>query len=139
MRNRDRVWFEYFDLERMARSNIVGVGRAAIAAGAGRQSTKQVDLGEKLNEVSRPHGAGLHKILVRVLREASAHEHVEHVMDVMLDCARRDPQLPSEGAREVGVAAPIVIAAVQQSVRIGIATSANDVVKARTILNPAVP
>ncbi len=68
----------------MTRSNIVRVGCAAITAGASRRSAEQVDLGEELNEVSGPHGACLHEILVGVLREASAHEDVEHIMDLML-------------------------------------------------------
>ena len=77
----------------MTRSNIVRVGRAAITARASRQSAKQVDLREELNEVSGSHGACLHEILVSILREARAHEDVEHIMDLMLDFARRDPQL----------------------------------------------
>src|SRR5262249_25063534 len=80
IRDRLRVRFKNFDLERMTRSNIVRVGRAAITAGASRQSGKQVNLGEELNEVSGPHGACLHEILVSVLRESSAHEDVEHIM-----------------------------------------------------------
>ena len=137
----DRHWvrFEDFDLERMTRSNIVRVGRAAVTARASRQSAEQVDLGQELNEVSGPHGASLHEILVRVLREASAHEDVEYIMDVMLDGAWRVPQLCREGTRKIGVAAPIVIAAAQQSVRIGVAARANDVVNPRAVLVPAVP
>src|SRR5262249_14598425 len=113
MRGRDRIRFENFDFERMTRSNIVRVSRTAIAAGASGQSAKQVDLREELYEVSSPHRACLHEILVCVLREPSAHENVEHIMDVMLDGARRAPQLWGESARQIRVTAPIVIAAVQ--------------------------
>src|SRR6516164_5108611 len=139
MRDRVRVRFENFDLEGMTRRNVARVGRAAIAAGASRQSTKQINFCEKLDEVSRPHGARLHEILVRVLREASAHEDVEYIMNVMLDGAWRVPQLCREGTRQIGVAAPIVIAAAQQSLRIGVAARANDVVNPRAVLVPAVP
>ena len=123
----------------MTRSNFVRVGCAAVAARASRQSAKQVDLGEELNEVSGPHGACLHEILVSVLREASAHEDVEHIMDLMLDFARRDPQLCREGARQIRVAAVIIIAAAQHSVRKGIAARSDNVVNTRAVLVPTVP
>src|SRR5262245_1617891 len=123
----------------MTRSNIVRVGCAAVTARASQQSAKQVDLGEELNEVSGSHWACLHEILMSVLREASAHEDVEHIMDLMLDFARGDPQLCREGARQIRVAAVIIIAAAQQSVRIGIAARADNVVNTRAVLVPAVP
>src|SRR5262249_6728634 len=103
----------HFNFERMTRSNIARVGCAAIAAGASRQSAEQVNFGEELDEISGPYGARLHEILVRVLREAGAHEDVEHIMDVMFDFARRALQLGSHGARQVRVAAMLIIAAAQ--------------------------
>src|SRR5262245_47898924 len=123
----------------MTRSNITRVRCAAITARASRQSAKQVDLGEELNEVSGSHGACLHEILVGVLREASTHEDVEHIMDLMLDFVRRDPQLCREGARQIRVAAVIIIAAAQHSVRIGIAARADNVVNTGAVIVPAVP
>src|SRR5262249_56206175 len=123
----------------MTRSNITRVRCAAIPAGASRQSAEQVDLGEELNEVSGSHGACLHEILVSVLRESSAHEDVEHIMYLMLDFARRDPQLCREGARQIRVAAMIIIAAAQHSVRIGIAARADNVVNTRAVPAPPLP
>src|SRR5690348_8460709 len=57
---------EDLDLERMTLRDVAGMLRAAVAAGAGRQGPKQIDLGEEFDVVARPHGARLHEILVRV-------------------------------------------------------------------------
>src|SRR5690348_9561922 len=105
----------------MTRSNIVRMGCAAITAGASRQSAEQVDLSEELNEVPRSHRTCLHEILVSVLREASAHEDVQHVMNLMLDFARRNLQLCRQSARQIRVAAVIIITAAQELVCIRIA------------------
>ena len=138
---RDGHWirFENFDLERMTHSNIIRVGCAAITAGASRQGAEQVDLGEELNKVSGSHRACLHEILVRVLGEAGAHEDVEHIMDVMLDFARSDAQLCRESARQIRMAAVIIIAAAQHSVGIGVAARTDNVVNTRAIFVPAIP
>jgi hypothetical protein len=40
------------DLERVARRNIARMSRAAVPTGTGRQSSKQIDLREKLDEVA---------------------------------------------------------------------------------------
>src|SRR5437764_11991073 len=56
--------------------------RAAVAAGTGGERAQQIDLGEELDEVARPHRARLHEILVRVAREAGANQDAEHVVHV---------------------------------------------------------
>src|SRR6266436_1078275 len=63
------IRFEDFNLERVARRNIAGMSRTAVSTGTGRQSSKQIDLREKLDEVTGADGTCLHEILVRVLRE----------------------------------------------------------------------
>src|SRR6266404_7735656 len=102
-----------FDLERVARRNIARMARTAVSTGTGRQSSKQIDLREKLDEVAGADGTCLHEILVRVLREPCAHEDIEHVVDMMLHRARFHLQFGGKRAGQVGMAAEIVASAAQ--------------------------
>ena len=85
--------------------------RTAIPAGAGRQRAQQIDLREELDEIAGPHRARFHEILVRIVGEAGAHEHVEHVMHQQLRLAHVHPAHGGKRARQVGVAAMMVIVA----------------------------
>ena len=133
------IRFEDFDLERVARRNIAGMSRTAVSTGTGRQSSKQTDLREKLDEVAGADGTCLHEILVRVLREPGAHEDIEHVVDMMLYPARFHLQFGGKRAGQVGMAAEIIASAAQQEIRIRITARADDVVDAGTVRIPAVP
>src|SRR6185369_1013162 len=121
------IRLEDLDLERMACRSIAGMGCATVSTGTGRQRAEQVDLREKLDEVAGTDRTCLHEILVRVLREAGAHEDVEHVVDMMLDYARLHLELGGKRAGQVGMAAEIVSRAVQQEICIGIAARADDI------------
>src|SRR6266481_5323487 len=102
-----------FDLERVARRNIARMGRTAVSTGTARQSSKQIDLRKKLDEVAGADGACLHEILVRVLCEPGAHEDIEHVVDMMLHRARFHLQFGGKRAGQVGMAAEIIASAAQ--------------------------
>ena len=112
---------------------------AAVASRAGRQRAQQVDLGEELDEVARPHRTRLHEILMRVAREARAHEDVQHVVHVPLRLRQSQALMAGERARQVGMAAMMVLVAAQQKLGVGIAARADDIVDAAAIVVPAVP
>ncbi len=82
------IRLEDFNLERVARCNIARMCRAAVAAGTSRQSSKQIYLREKLDEVAGANRACFHEVLVRVLCKSGAHEDIKHVMDMMFHRAR---------------------------------------------------
>ena len=109
------IRLEDFDLERVARRNIARMGRTAVSTGTGRQSSKQIDLREKLDEVAGANGTCLHEILVRVLREPGAHEDVEHVVDMMLHRARFRLQFGGKRTRQVGMTGPANAGQVNQT------------------------
>src|SRR5688572_21079673 len=80
-RERTLVRPQDLDLEREACGDVARMRRAAVPAWARRERAEQVDLGEELDEIARPHRTRLHEILMRVAREARAHEDVQHVVD----------------------------------------------------------
>src|SRR5918912_811113 len=55
-----------------------------VAAGARRDGAEEVDLGEQLEEVALPGGAGLHEVDLVDRVEAGDLEHVQHVVHVEL-------------------------------------------------------
>ena len=113
--------------------------RAAVPAGTGRQRPDQIHLGEDIDEIARPHRARLHEIPVLVARKARAHEHVEDVMDVALGLAERDLHPLGERARQVRMAAMVIVGAGEQPVCVRVAACADHIVDARPIGVEAVP
>src|SRR3569832_230713 len=130
---------EDFHLQRMALCDAAGMLRAAVAAGAGRQRAEKIDLGEEFDEIARPHRARLHEILVRVAGEAGAHEDVEHVVHVHLRVVHIHAARRCERPCQVRVAAVVIVATRQQTVRVGVAARADDVVDAAAVGVEAVP
>src|SRR5262245_21548290 len=112
-REKSPVRLEDLDLEWVTVRNIARVGGTAITAWAGRKRSYEIDLREELEIVAWANRAFLHEILVRVPGEARAHEDVEHVVDVMLGVTRRTFQFRGQGARQVGLAAAVVVGAAE--------------------------
>jgi len=75
--------------------------RAAIAAGAGRERSQQVDFGEEFEAIARAHRACLHEILMLVVGETSAHEDVEHIVHMCFSPMQRQPGFKGQGAGQV--------------------------------------
>ena len=96
------------DAQRVAGCRIAGMLRAAIAAGAGRQCTQQVDLGETFEIVTGAHRAGLHEILMGVMGETRAHEDVEDIMHMGLGLMQRQAGLGGQGTGQVRMAAMVI-------------------------------
>src|SRR5260370_42226295 len=86
------------DLERIAFGSVVGVTGAAVAAGTGRERNQQVNLSKKFDEIAGPNRACFHEVLVRV---ASAHEYVHHVVNMNLSFFERQIPLRREGPRQI--------------------------------------
>jgi len=61
-------------------------------------------------------------------REAGAHEDVEHVMNAALGVLEGEAFARRQRPREVRMTAVVIVAAVEQPVRIGVAARADDVV-----------
>ena len=76
---------------------------------------------------------------MRVARKTGAHEDVQHVVHVPLGGGQRQPLVAGERARQVGMAAVMVLVAAQQELGVGIAPCADDIVHAAAIVVPAVP
>src|SRR6056297_1466926 len=77
-------WGEHLDQKGMTHRHVAGMLGRTIATRTGAERAQQVNLGEKLDVIAGPHGAGLHEILARVAGKAGAHEHVENVMHMWL-------------------------------------------------------
>ena len=101
------------DFERIALGSVVGVTGTAVAAGTGRESNQQINLGEKFDEIARPNGARFHEVLVRVAGIASAHEYVHHVVNMNLSFLERQLPLRREGPRQIRVTAVVVFRPLQ--------------------------
>ena len=56
------------DFERIALGSVVGVTGTAVAAGTGRESNQQINLGEKFDEIAGPDGTCFHEVLMRIAR-----------------------------------------------------------------------
>jgi hypothetical protein len=123
----------------MALRGVARMRRAAIAAGAGRERAQQIDLGEELDEVARPDRARLHEILVRVPREAGAHEDVEHVVHVPLGLAQGQSGMHRQRAGEIRMATVMIFGPAEEQLRVGIASRPDDVVNAAAVFVEAVP
>jgi len=78
-----------------------------IALRTGRRRHQQVRFGEKLQVIAHLHGTRFGKVLVRVARKSSAHEHVEHIVYVRF---RQSGQ--HGGAGQIGVATNVAGTAV---------------------------
>ena len=76
---------------------------------------------------------------MRVARKTRAHEDVQHVVHVPLRGGQRQPFMAGERARQVGMAAMMVLVAAQQELGVGIAPRADDIVHAAAVVVPAVP
>lgn len=112
---------------------------STIAARACRKRAQQIDLGKELDKVSRSNGAGFHEILVGVPRKAGAHEDVQHVMHMCFRILNRPLYFGRKGTCQVRVTAMMIVATLEQLVRVRIATRADDVMDAGAIVIPPVP
>ena len=68
----------------MALRSVAGMLCAAITAGAGRQSERDINLCLELQKVSGTHRAGLHEILMSVLGKPRQHKDIKHIMHMPL-------------------------------------------------------
>ena len=74
---------------------------AAISAGAGRQCSQQVDLGKEFDVIAGTRRACLHEILMLVVGETSAHEDVEHIVNMCFSPMQSQPGFKGQGAGQV--------------------------------------
>jgi hypothetical protein len=49
---------------------------------AGRERAEEIDLRKELDVITRTDGTRFHEVLTGVPREAGAHEHVQHIVDI---------------------------------------------------------
>ena len=96
-------------IELLAPGGDVDSIRAAIAAGAGRKRTQQVDLGKNFEVIIGAHRACLHEILMRVMGKTGAHEDVEYIMHKYFGLMQRKPGFRGQGAGQVRMAAMVII------------------------------
>ena len=101
------------DHERIALGSVVGVAGTAVAAGTGRESNQQSNLGEKFDEIAGPDGACFHEILMRIARIPGAHEYVHHIVNMNLSFFERQIPLPREGTGQIRVTAVVVFRPLQ--------------------------
>ena len=101
------------DHERIALGRVVGVSGAAVAARTSREPNQQINLGKKFDEIAGPDGARFHEVLMRVVRIASAHKYVHHVVNVKLSFFDRQIPLGRESPRQIRVTAVVVLRALQ--------------------------
>jgi len=73
-----------FNLQRETGGGVAGMFRAAVAAGAGGKCTQQIDFGKEFKEITGAYRACFHKILMGVMGETRAHEHIQDIMDMGL-------------------------------------------------------
>src|SRR5262249_2688121 len=95
-------------LERIAFRSVVGVTGAAVAAGAGRERNQQINLGEKFDKIAGPNGTRFHEVLMPVACISSAHEYIQHVMNMYLSFFERQIPRRREGPRQIRVTAVVV-------------------------------
>ena len=112
---------------------------ATVTSRAGRQGTKQIDVGQTFEKIPWAHRAGLHEVLVRVEREAGTHEHIEHIMDQGFGFSEWQVSMPGQRAGKVRVAAMMILRVLQQAIRIGIAARPDDIMNTGTVGIPAIP
>ena len=96
------------DFERIALGSVVGVTSTAVAAGTGRESNQQINLGEKFDEIAGPDGTCFHEVLMRIARITGAHEYVHHVMNMKLSLFEWQIPLRREGSRQIRMTAVVV-------------------------------
>ena len=84
------------DLEWIALGTVVGVTRATVAPGTGRERSQKINFGEKFDEIAGQNGACFHEVLMRVARVTGAHEYVHHVVNVGLSFFERQIPLCSK-------------------------------------------
>ena len=101
------------DFERIALGSVVGVTSTAVAAGTGRESDQQINLGEKFDEIAGPDRACFHEVLMRIARITSAHEYVHYVVNMNLSFVEREMPLCSESSRQIRVTAVVVFRSLQ--------------------------
>jgi len=82
------LWAKDFDSQGKAPRVVTGMACTTVTARACRKSTQQIDLGKELDEVSWPHRARLHEVLMRVPSESAAHEDIQNIMDVSFHLRR---------------------------------------------------
>ena len=73
-----------FNLQRETGACIAGMFRAAVTAGAGGKCTKQIYFGKEFKKITGAYRACFHKILMGVMGETRAHEHIQDIMDMGL-------------------------------------------------------
>ena len=124
---------EDLDFQRITPRSVTRMARPAIAARARRQRADETDLGKEFDEISRTHGARLHEVAVGSAFEACAHEYIEHIVDVGLCFVQGKFRSLRQRPREVRVAALVIIGAGYQSLGVGVAARANDIMNARAV------
>lgn len=105
------------------------LGRA-VPAGAGRQPDQKRKLREEFQMIAGTYRRRLHEILPGLSQEAGAHEDVQHVMHIGLGLDQRQAGGIGKRAREVRVAAMVVVAPRQEPPGIGIAARSDHVMHA---------
>ena len=124
----------------MAGRGVGGMFAGTVAAGTGRESTDQIDLGEEFEVVAGAHRAGLHEVLPGGVAEAGAHEDVEDVVYERLSFPQAHVLMIRQRAGQVRVTAVVVLPAVgEEVVRVGVASGADDVVDGRSERVETVP
>ena len=93
----------------MALRRVAGMFCAAVAARAGREAEGDINLRLQLKKIARAHGAGLHEILMRVTGKPRQHEDIEHIMHMPLRLFRRQIKVLGHSARQIGMAAIVII------------------------------
>jgi len=111
----------------------------AIAARAGRQPRQQIDLREELDEIARPHRTGLHEVLLGVAGKSRAHEDIQNIVHMGFRLRQSHNLRRRQRARQIRMAAIMVILTGQQVVGIGVATGANHVMHTAAILVETLP
>jgi len=128
-----------FHAKRIAVRRVAGMYGTAIAARAGRQPRQQIDLREELDEIARPHRTGLHEVLLGVAGKSRAHEDIQNIVHMGFRLRQSHNLRRRQRARQIRMAAIMVILTGQQVVGIGVATGANHVMHTAAILVETLP